>query len=254
MLGGTLVTNGPLTLIEFPGVFVMLRQADAAAPPAGSVVDHFGLVYKDIAAARARWKAAGVKYDVGDTNPNQGYVYAPDSAIRVEVFGDPRCRDRWHGSRAHVSARSGYSGDPGVVRKSIRWLAGQAPARGQAGPHRVCLLPPVQSLLYSRHGEARCRPRAAPSITSASMCGTSRSSRRSWRRTASSSTRHRGRFPIRGRRSRFSPIRGEPISRSPRDWRRPRPRASSPRLEKARATPDSPSTTSGARRVHSPRC
>ena len=48
MLGGKLVTNGPMTLIEFPGIFVMLRQADAAAPPAGSVVDHFGLVYKDV--------------------------------------------------------------------------------------------------------------------------------------------------------------------------------------------------------------
>lgn len=89
MLGGTLVTNGPLTLIQFPGIFVMLRQADAAAPAAGSVVDHFGLVYQDIAAARARWKAAGIKYDVGETNPNQGYVYAPDGGVRVEVFGDP---------------------------------------------------------------------------------------------------------------------------------------------------------------------
>ena len=89
MLGGTLVTNGPLPLIQFPGIFVMLRQAEPTGPPAGSILDHFGLVYKDLAAARARWKAAGVKYDVGDTNPNQGYVYAPDSAIRVEVFGDP---------------------------------------------------------------------------------------------------------------------------------------------------------------------
>jgi hypothetical protein len=89
MLGGTVVTNGPLTLIQFPGVFIMLRQADAAGPPAGSIVNHFGFVYKDLEAARARWKASGVKYDVGETNPNQGYVYAPDSGIRVEVFGDP---------------------------------------------------------------------------------------------------------------------------------------------------------------------
>jgi extradiol dioxygenase family protein len=88
MLGGKLVTNGPLTLIEFPGIFVMLRQADAAAPAAGSVADHFGLVYQDIAAARARWKAAGVKYDVGETNPDQGYVHSSDGTYRVEVFGD----------------------------------------------------------------------------------------------------------------------------------------------------------------------
>jgi len=88
-LGGTLVANGPLTLIQFPGVFVMLRQSDAAPPSQGSIVDHFGFVYKDLPAMRARWQAAGVKYDVGTTNPNQGYVYAPESGIRVEVFGDP---------------------------------------------------------------------------------------------------------------------------------------------------------------------
>ena len=88
-LGGTMVANGPISLIQFPGVFVMLRQAEPTGPPAGSTVDHFGFVYKDIAAARARWKAAGVKFDVGDVNPNQGYVWAPGGEIRVEVFGDP---------------------------------------------------------------------------------------------------------------------------------------------------------------------
>ncbi len=89
MLGGTMVSNGPLTLIQFPGIFIMLRQGEATGPPAGSIVNHFGFVYKDLAAARARWKAAGVKFDVGETNPNQGYVYPPDGSIRVEVFGDP---------------------------------------------------------------------------------------------------------------------------------------------------------------------
>ncbi len=88
MMGGTLVKNGPLTMIQFPGVFILLQEGESTAPPAGSVVDHFGFVLKDITAARARWKAANVKYTVGDLNPNQGYVEAPDG-IRVEVFGDP---------------------------------------------------------------------------------------------------------------------------------------------------------------------
>jgi len=88
MLGGTVVKNGPLSLIEFPGVFIMLRQGDPSGPPAGSIVDHFGFVLKDINAARARWKAANIMYTVGANNPNQGYVEAPDG-IRVEVFGDP---------------------------------------------------------------------------------------------------------------------------------------------------------------------
>src|SRR5262245_56119489 len=88
MLGGTPVKNGPLSMIQFPGVFIMLRQGDPTAPPAGSIVDHFGFVLKDITAARARWKAANVTYTVGANNPNQGYVEAPDG-IGVEAFGGP---------------------------------------------------------------------------------------------------------------------------------------------------------------------
>jgi len=75
-------------MIQFPGVFILLQEGEPTAPPAGSVVDHFGFVLKDINAARARWKAANVTYTIGTTNPNQGFVEAPDG-IRVEVFGDP---------------------------------------------------------------------------------------------------------------------------------------------------------------------
>jgi hypothetical protein len=89
MLGGTAVSNGPLTLIQFPGIFIMLRQGEPTGSSIGSIVDHFGFVYKDLASMRARWKSAAVKYDVGEINSNQGYVYAPSSGIRVEVFGDP---------------------------------------------------------------------------------------------------------------------------------------------------------------------
>ena len=45
---------------------------------------NFGFVVKDLAAARARWKAGNVKYEEGATNPNQGYVYAPGDGIRVD--------------------------------------------------------------------------------------------------------------------------------------------------------------------------
>ena len=87
-MGGVLVMNGPVTMVQFPGVYILLQEGQSSAPPAGSVVDHFGFVLKDINAARARWKVANVEYTVGATNPNQGYVIAPDG-IRVEVFGDP---------------------------------------------------------------------------------------------------------------------------------------------------------------------
>ena len=47
-MGGTVVQNGQLMLIQFPGVYIMLRQADPTGPPAGSIVDHFGFAWKDM--------------------------------------------------------------------------------------------------------------------------------------------------------------------------------------------------------------
>src|ERR1700676_4452086 len=86
-MGGTAVQNGPLLLIQFPGVYIMLRQADPAGPPAGSIVDHFGFAWKDLPAPLAKWKADGVEIEQTG-NPNQGYVHGPDG-IRLEFFGDP---------------------------------------------------------------------------------------------------------------------------------------------------------------------
>src|SRR6516162_388432 len=86
-MGGTLVKNGPLELIKFPGVFIMLRQATDPPPPDGSIVNHFGFVVKDMTAALNRWKAERLQIEPTE-NPNEVYVVAPDG-IRVEVYGEP---------------------------------------------------------------------------------------------------------------------------------------------------------------------
>jgi catechol 2,3-dioxygenase-like lactoylglutathione lyase family enzyme len=88
LLGGTAVRNQKLEMIQFPGVYIVLRQAEPAGPPAGSIVNHFGLVWKNLPSAMATWKANGLKIEQ-EENPNQGYVIAPDG-IRVEFFGDPK--------------------------------------------------------------------------------------------------------------------------------------------------------------------
>ena len=122
MLGGTIVSNGPLTLIEFPGIFISCFRR-TRAPAAGSMVDHFGLVYQDIAAARARWKAAGVKYDVGEANPNQGYVHPADGSFRIEVFGDPSLPGPVGMDHIHLYPPRAHSCDSGVVCESVRRLS-----------------------------------------------------------------------------------------------------------------------------------
>ncbi|HXP88595.1 MAG TPA: VOC family protein [Bryobacteraceae bacterium] len=87
IMGGTVVKNGPLEMIQFPGVFILLRKAEQPEPPAGSIVNHFGFVVKDMPAALAKWKANHLKVDPTE-NPNEAYVNAPDG-IRIEVYGVP---------------------------------------------------------------------------------------------------------------------------------------------------------------------
>ena len=87
VMGGTLVKNGPVELIQFPGVFIMLRKAEPSASPAGSIVDHFGFIVKDMPGSLAKWKAANLKIDPTE-NPNEVYLVAPDG-IRLEVYGEP---------------------------------------------------------------------------------------------------------------------------------------------------------------------
>jgi catechol-2,3-dioxygenase len=88
MLPGTIVKNGGLEFIQFPGVYIMLRKAEPTGSPEGTIVNHFGLVVKDLESLKAKWKAAGVEFKPAE-NPKAGYVSAPDG-IRVEVFEDPK--------------------------------------------------------------------------------------------------------------------------------------------------------------------
>jgi len=87
VMGGTLVKNGPLELIQFPGVYIMLTKAQDPPSPDGSILNHFGFIVKDMPAALARWKAANLKIDPTE-NPNEVYVHAPDG-VRLEVYGEP---------------------------------------------------------------------------------------------------------------------------------------------------------------------
>jgi catechol 2,3-dioxygenase-like lactoylglutathione lyase family enzyme len=87
VLGGRALTNGSMDLVEFPGTYIALMQADAPPPSAESIVDHFGFIVKDMPAQLARWKAMGVAIRPTD-NPNEVFLTGPEG-IRVEVYGEP---------------------------------------------------------------------------------------------------------------------------------------------------------------------
>lgn len=106
-VGGTIVKKGTLSLIQLPGMYVMLQRAEPSAPPAGGIVNHFGFVWKDLPSALAKWKAAGVQIEQGN-NPNQGYIVGPDG-IRIEFFDDPAIHSPMEMNHIHFDASSEVS-------------------------------------------------------------------------------------------------------------------------------------------------
>jgi catechol 2,3-dioxygenase-like lactoylglutathione lyase family enzyme len=85
-LGATAVQNGPLALIQLPGTFVMLRQAEPTGGSVGSTINHVGFLVKDIAPWIAKWQAAGLKMEP-QTRPTQVFLIGPDD-VRVEILED----------------------------------------------------------------------------------------------------------------------------------------------------------------------
>ena len=86
-MGGVPLANQKLEMIQLPGVFILLRRSDTKGGTVGSIVNHLGFVWKDLAAAKARWQAAGYTIEPG-ADANHGYLLGPDG-IRLEFSGDP---------------------------------------------------------------------------------------------------------------------------------------------------------------------
>src|SRR3954465_9594409 len=86
-LGGVPTANQRLEMIQFPGVFILLRRGETKGGTVGSIVNHLGFVWKDLPGAKAKWQAAGYKIEE-NADPNHGYILGPDG-IRLEFSGDP---------------------------------------------------------------------------------------------------------------------------------------------------------------------
>jgi catechol 2,3-dioxygenase-like lactoylglutathione lyase family enzyme len=86
LVGGTPVNNEKLQMMQFPGIYIILRKQDSTGGTVGSVVNHFGLHVKSLDEFLPKWKAAGIKIEAGN-NPKQMFLTAPDD-IRVEIIED----------------------------------------------------------------------------------------------------------------------------------------------------------------------
>lgn len=85
-VGGTIVQREKLTMVQFPGIYVLVRKQDYTGGSVGSTVNHFGFYVRDFEAAVQKWKADGLNWEPV-TNPErgQGFLMGPDS-VRVEIY------------------------------------------------------------------------------------------------------------------------------------------------------------------------
>src|SRR5262245_10062857 len=81
-MGGVPVANQRLEMIQFSGVFILVRKTETKGGTVGSIVNHIGFVWKDLPAAMAKWQAAGYKIEQG-ADPNRGCICGPDGSRRV---------------------------------------------------------------------------------------------------------------------------------------------------------------------------
>jgi catechol 2,3-dioxygenase-like lactoylglutathione lyase family enzyme len=127
VMGGVPTANQRLEMIQFPGVFILLRRAETKGGTVGSIVNHLGFAFKDLAAAKAKWQAAGYTIEPGD-DANHGYILGPDG-IRLEFSSDPSLQTPMRLNHLHL-----YPPDAPAMQawyaKVLGGVAGKCTSRG----------------------------------------------------------------------------------------------------------------------------
>jgi catechol 2,3-dioxygenase-like lactoylglutathione lyase family enzyme len=158
-MGGVPVANQRLEMIQFPGVFILLRRGDTKGGTVGSIVNHLGFVWKDLPAAMAKWQAAGYKIEQsGDSN--HGYILGPDG-IRLEFSADPSLQAPVKINHIHF-----YPQDIPAMQSWYSKVLGGVPgkcARGEAPDGMDCVDVPGVSLAMSQ-SEMKLDPTAGRSL------------------------------------------------------------------------------------------
>ncbi len=139
--GGTAAARG--AGIKFPGVIILLRKGDPTGPAVGSVTNHVGYVVPNVAAAMAKWKAAGLNTEPG-RDDKQGFVITPDGLLRIEILEEPTMKEPLKFQHIHFFIPAATAGGPGGIHEIQAWYAkvfGAVP--GKRGPNDSDDLPGV---------------------------------------------------------------------------------------------------------------
>jgi catechol 2,3-dioxygenase-like lactoylglutathione lyase family enzyme len=150
------MANQGLEMIQFPGVFVLLRGGQTQGGTVGSIVNHIGFVWKDLPSAIAKWQAAG--YKIEQDKPTHGFINGPDG-IRVEFFGDPSLQVPVKINHIHFFPQD----IPAMKAWYTKILGGVAAKCGAATDAADCVDVPGVSLAMSQ-GDKKLDPTAGRSL------------------------------------------------------------------------------------------
>ena len=151
-LGGVPTANQRLEMIQFPGVFILVRRGETKGGTVGSIVNHIGFVWKDLPAAKAKWQAAG--YKIENEGLDHGYILGPDG-IRLEFSGDPSLPVPVKINHIHL-----YPQDIPAMKAWYAKVLGGAPGKCDG---IECVDVPGVSLAMSQ-GESKLDPTAGRSL------------------------------------------------------------------------------------------
>lgn len=86
-LGGVEKSSGTLSVLEFPGIYVLLTEGEPRAPSTDTSANHFGFSVRDYAAYRAKLEAVGASFFYENAEDGQILADLPDG-VRIEILTD----------------------------------------------------------------------------------------------------------------------------------------------------------------------
>jgi catechol-2,3-dioxygenase len=156
-VGGKIVRREKITMVQFPGIYILLRKQDSTGGSVGSTINHFGFYVRDFAASVAKWKAAGLNWEpVKNPQVGQGFLTGPDS-VRIEIYEntsiptplqmhhihlflpEPLEAQKWYvqtfGATAGKRGQYETANVPGAEITLAKAAAPQAPTKGRSVDH-----------------------------------------------------------------------------------------------------------------------
>ena len=156
-VGGKMVQREKIMMVQFPGIYILLRKQDYTGGSVGSTINHFGFYVRDFEASVSKWKAAGLNWEpVKNPEIGQGFLMGPDS-VRVEIYEnksistplqmhhihllvpDPLQAQKWYvqhfGATAGKRATFETANVPGTEITFAKADAPQAPTKGRSVDH-----------------------------------------------------------------------------------------------------------------------